>query len=302
MYEARKICNFILARYDAHKFELTNLRLNKLLYFIHGYSFNQRAAGLVRNHFEAWKLGPVVRPVYVAFKDYGENEITSLATYLEYSSGENRVVPYDDIASEDADIIASTFEAYAQYSTNVLVAMSHEPGGPWDATFRAWSANQRLSPRIPNQLIRSHFVGDKMKKDYSAHAAPRHPAASRAPDQIARASRAARARSSIPSSARTTRRRARDRGAAQDQPREICRARSRRRAKESYDQRDDRRDAEQRRRIAERPRQRMGKGEREMLPAGIRAVDVGALDPAGRWLQQQCERAERDRDDLDGGL
>jgi uncharacterized phage-associated protein len=30
MYEARKVCNFLLARYDAQRFALTNLRLNKL--------------------------------------------------------------------------------------------------------------------------------------------------------------------------------------------------------------------------------------------------------------------------------
>ena len=45
-YEARKVCNFILAHYDAQEFDLTNLRLNKLLYFIHGCSFKQRGEGL----------------------------------------------------------------------------------------------------------------------------------------------------------------------------------------------------------------------------------------------------------------
>jgi len=40
----------------------------------------------------------------------------------------------------------------------------------------------------------------------------------------------------------------------------------------------------------------------KVLPTRIGAVDVGALDPAGTWLKQQCERAERDRDDLGGGL
>jgi uncharacterized phage-associated protein len=97
MYEARKICNFILAHYDANNFDLTNLRLNKLLYFIHGYSFLQRSNGLVRNHFEAWMLGPVIRPVYDAFKVYGEGTIKAPARYIDYSIGEDRAVSYDDI-------------------------------------------------------------------------------------------------------------------------------------------------------------------------------------------------------------
>jgi uncharacterized phage-associated protein len=162
-YEARKICNFILAHYDAQEFDLTNLRLNKILYFIHGYSFKQRAEGLIRNHFEAWKLGPVIRPVYDTFKVYGEGKIKDLAKYIEYSSGENRIVPYQDIDQAAAEIILTTFESHARYTTNELVALCHEPGGPWDITFRAWNADQKLSPRIPDELIRSYFLGDRIK-------------------------------------------------------------------------------------------------------------------------------------------
>jgi uncharacterized phage-associated protein len=166
MYEARKICNFILAHYDAREFDLTNLRLNKLLYFIHGYSFAERREGLIRNHFEAWKLGPVIRPVYDTFKVYGEGMIKGPAKYIDYSSGENKAVPYGDISTTDADIIVRTFEAHAKYSTNELVALCHTPGGPWDVVFRAWSADQRLSPRIPNELIRDHFAGESPGVSY----------------------------------------------------------------------------------------------------------------------------------------
>jgi uncharacterized phage-associated protein len=52
MYEARKVCNYLLARYDAQRLDLTNLRLNKLLFFIHAASLSTRNDGLIRNHFE----------------------------------------------------------------------------------------------------------------------------------------------------------------------------------------------------------------------------------------------------------
>ncbi len=166
MYEARKIGNFILANYDRREFDLTNLRLNKILYFIHGESFAQRPNGLVRNHFEAWRLGPVIRPVYECFKPFGEKQITELAQYLDYSSGQKKVIPHDDIAEVDIEIIRQTFERYSRFSTGKLVALSHEPGGPWDVTIRAWEADQRMSPRIPNDLIRKHFAGDSRLTAY----------------------------------------------------------------------------------------------------------------------------------------
>ena len=158
MYEARKICNFIIARYGARSFDLTNLRLNKLLYFIHGWALTSRADGLVRNHFLAWQHGPVVRPVYDAFKSYGDSPVTRPAEYLDYSSGTTKPIEHDDISPADAEIIVRVFESYATFTTSELLNLSHAAGGPWDVVYRACLADKRMSPRIPNQLIRDHFL------------------------------------------------------------------------------------------------------------------------------------------------
>ncbi len=96
MYEAQKICNFLLTRYDARIYDLTNLRLNKLLYFIHGWALTRRSQGLVRNHFEAWQLGPVIRPVFDTFKVFGEKQIDGLAEHLDYASGQKKALPLPD--------------------------------------------------------------------------------------------------------------------------------------------------------------------------------------------------------------
>jgi uncharacterized phage-associated protein len=157
MYEARKICNFLLARYDAKRFELTNLRINKLLYFIHADSLAHKPDGLVRNHFEAWQYGPVIRPVFDVFKIYGDNFISAPAAYLDYASGQNLPIPYFDINESDLGLIQITFEQYSRFSTSQLVSLSHEPDGPWDIVFKAHLADKTSSPRIPNDLIRQRF-------------------------------------------------------------------------------------------------------------------------------------------------
>jgi uncharacterized phage-associated protein len=158
MYEARKICNFLIARSDTHKFELTNLRVNKLLYFIHGWGLTSRRDGLVRNHFLAWKHGPVIRPVFDTFNVYGRGKITEPAQYLDYLSGQKKPVSYDDIAPTDADIILRVFASYDRFTTGQLRDMSHEPGGPWDIVYSAWAKDNGLNQRIPNDLIRTHFL------------------------------------------------------------------------------------------------------------------------------------------------
>ncbi len=157
MYEARKICNLLIARERAHSHDLTNLRLNKLLYFIHGWGLTSRPEGLVRNHFLAWKLGPVIQPVFHAFKIFGESKITEPATYLDYATGETRPVPHEDISESDVEIIMRVFASYDRYTTGQLVDKSHEPDSPWDIVYSAWAKDNRANLRIPNELIRDYF-------------------------------------------------------------------------------------------------------------------------------------------------
>ena len=161
MYEARKICNFLLANFDAVEFDLTNLRINKLLFFIQAGALRQMPEGLIRNHFEAWQFGPVIKPVFDAFKMHKESPITGPAEFLDYSLGQQIPVPFDDIREEHRKIIIREFKAYSHFTTGQLVSLSHEANGPWDTVYRAHLADPTLSPRIPNQLIREHFAGGK---------------------------------------------------------------------------------------------------------------------------------------------
>jgi uncharacterized phage-associated protein len=161
MYEARKICNFLLANFDAVEFDLTNLRINKLLFFIQAGALRQWPDGLIRNHFEAWQFGPVIRPVFDAFKMHRESPITGPAQYLDYASGERIPVPYDDIREEHLKVIVREFKNYSRFTTGQLVSLSHETNGPWDVVYRAHLADPTLSPRIPNKLIRSYFAGEE---------------------------------------------------------------------------------------------------------------------------------------------
>lgn len=164
MYEARKICNLLIDRFDADRFNLTNLRINKLLYFIHGHSLAENEIGLVRNHFEAWQYGPVVRVVYDAFKPFNERTITSPATFLDYSTGQVRPIPVDDILPDHATFIVDICKNYAAYSTGELVALSHQQHGAWDTVYSACLKNKQLSPRISDELIRQEFANEVVGK------------------------------------------------------------------------------------------------------------------------------------------
>jgi len=157
MYEARVIANFVLATYDPAQFDITNLRLNKLLYFMHGWALIEEQQGLIRNHFEAWQFGPVVPSVYKAFKQHGDRPITALAEYLDYATGQRKPVPTDKIGAQHQRLVEKVFLHYAPLSTRQLVALTHENDGAWKGALRRVQG-AGVKVRIPNELIRQSFL------------------------------------------------------------------------------------------------------------------------------------------------
>ncbi|MCK4089659.1 DUF4065 domain-containing protein [Acinetobacter radioresistens] len=75
-YTAMDIANYIIW-FSKQKFNegVTNLKLQKLLYFVYGYHLAERDQKLFNDSIEKWQYGPVVPSVYHAFKDYGVYEI-----------------------------------------------------------------------------------------------------------------------------------------------------------------------------------------------------------------------------------
>lgn len=77
-FDPRSICNLMLD--EANDVPITNLALQKLLYFVHGLHLIERKSPLVMGYFEAWQHGPVHPAAYSAFKAAGKSPIGFRAT------------------------------------------------------------------------------------------------------------------------------------------------------------------------------------------------------------------------------
>src|ERR1700743_3270603 len=55
---------------------ITQMKLQKIVYFAQGVYLNLFNKPLVREAFQAWKFGPVVPDIYRIFKFYGSKPIT----------------------------------------------------------------------------------------------------------------------------------------------------------------------------------------------------------------------------------
>jgi uncharacterized phage-associated protein len=98
---------------------LTNLRLQKLLYYVQGWAIAALGRPMFDQPIEAWTYGPVVRDLYNHFKEHGRDLISP-----------EQVPTANGVGDEDRAFIESVWDSYKQYSATALVSMTHEEA-PW---------------------------------------------------------------------------------------------------------------------------------------------------------------------------
>jgi uncharacterized phage-associated protein len=79
MIDARIIANAVLDRAEASGRQITNLDLQKIVYFLHGHFLRKHGIPLVASEFEAWPYGPVHKTLYDAFRSYNDTSIEGRA-------------------------------------------------------------------------------------------------------------------------------------------------------------------------------------------------------------------------------
>jgi uncharacterized phage-associated protein len=63
---------------------ITPMKLQKLVYFAHGWCLALADKPLINEKIEAWQYGPVVSSLYREFKKYGNEGITSPAVEFKH--------------------------------------------------------------------------------------------------------------------------------------------------------------------------------------------------------------------------
>ncbi len=160
-FDPRAVANLLLDTADEFGIAISNLALQKLLYFAHGHFLREMGKPLVQGAFEAWNNGPVHPAVYHAFKASGREAIRDRAAGRNVMTGETRVLNlprYPDVLRH----LRKVLDAYGHLSPGLLVAISHAPKGPW-ATIRDKAAHgTALGARIPDSVTLERFRFQKI--------------------------------------------------------------------------------------------------------------------------------------------
>lgn len=150
---AKYILNLINEDYGE---TISNLKLQKILYYIQGYFLAYFDKPLFEDKIVAWAYGPVVPSVYNEYKQYGNNslpvhEITQEEYYLFINS----------LSKNELNLIQQVFETYIDYSAYNLVNMTHSET-PWNS---ALIDGKATGNEIDNDIIKFFFKSKISKND-----------------------------------------------------------------------------------------------------------------------------------------
>lgn len=120
----------------------SNLELQKTLYFVNLGFIKHTGDFLIDEDFEAWRFGPVLRNVYLEYKNYGANSIARPV--------ENIVLNFDDATTQ---VIDEMIEYCAKKTYWELVNESHKETGAW---YLSYEENKKNI--IKKELIRQEAL------------------------------------------------------------------------------------------------------------------------------------------------
>lgn len=155
--DPRAVANGILLMGKRRGVPLSNLAIQKLLYFAHASYLARYRVPLVRGVFEAWEYGPVCRAVYTELRDYGRAPVTNPIKGRDpFSSARSEISPpCEPVVCDHLDDIVRSLGALAP---SQLVRISHAKGGPWEYVWNKCATEPIVGNRISDRITAERFA------------------------------------------------------------------------------------------------------------------------------------------------
>lgn len=117
------VADYFLSKTDEEAGDvISNLKLQKLVYYAQGFTLAVTGKPLFNEPIEAWQHGPVVPDLYHKYKDHGAYGIPAPTN-----------VDFSKFSSEIKEILDEVYDVYGQFSAWKLRNMTHEEA-PWKNT------------------------------------------------------------------------------------------------------------------------------------------------------------------------
>lgn len=160
-YDPRAIANLMLDDADRNEVAVSNLALQKLLYFLHSLFLIETKRPLISGYFEAWQYGPVHPAVYQAFKLAEDQPIHFRATSQDAMTGARTAIPTPE-SPQIINYVKRIMLSYGRLTPGRLVEISHARNAPWHFVVNTSRTSLVFGLRIPDDVIVSRFKHHKV--------------------------------------------------------------------------------------------------------------------------------------------
>ena len=160
MYDARLIANYFLKLGRRDGVPVDPMKLQKLVYFAHGWYLATVGQPLLSETVEAWRWGPVIPSLYWCFNHYGGNPITEFAVARRGDSFCGDLTSISEIPTGPEgdslrEVLNEVWRVLGKFSGIHLSNLTHLKDSPWDIT---WSAQKgRRGVDINDEEIKRYF-------------------------------------------------------------------------------------------------------------------------------------------------
>ena len=120
MATASKISKYIIKEALKRKMPVTNLKLQKILYFVQGVHLVMHDKEAFSDEIIAWEYGPVVKDVYYEYAIYGANDIIPM--------DKNEKI---NLSMRLKKAVSFVLNDLLKYSDIALVKETKKEGSPW---------------------------------------------------------------------------------------------------------------------------------------------------------------------------
>jgi uncharacterized phage-associated protein len=133
------VAKFIIQESD----RISNLKLQKLLYYVQGWHLGLKGVPLFDEDIQAWVHGPVVPIVFQIYRCYGWQPIEKHTDHVA-------------LPPNEAKHIKSVLRVYGKYAGDDLKRMSHNEE-PWRIARKGIAATELSNEVISKQSMRVFF-------------------------------------------------------------------------------------------------------------------------------------------------
>lgn len=158
MYNVLDVCRYVINYSNDKDYGISNLKLQKVLYFVQAYFLISTPEQCFKERIEAWDFGPVVPEAYREYKQFGSSNIPSVSYYVEMNYEDfwnSKVKKFRDeiISDSDKKRVEAVVDRFSDYSATELVEITHHQA-PWMDVYVPYRNNE-----ITPQAIKEYFNG-----------------------------------------------------------------------------------------------------------------------------------------------